>query len=85
MEAFSPDVYLSSTLSFVSIRAAQSSGLIACAKHYFLYEQEPVCDGGLDGEGGRTGCEDVRSMVDGGCKFLGLADGRQGRQGGIFA
>ncbi|WRT68513.1 uncharacterized protein IL334_005489 [Kwoniella shivajii] len=63
-EAFTPDPYLSSTLSFLTVRGMQSSGLITCAKHYILYEQEPVCDGPLDDEGGRTGCRDVSSEVD---------------------
>ncbi|OCF31533.1 hypothetical protein I316_06732 [Kwoniella heveanensis BCC8398] len=63
-EAFTPDPYLSSTLSFLTVRGMQSSGLITCAKHYILYEQEPVCDGPLDNEGGRTGCRDVSSEVD---------------------
>jgi beta-glucosidase len=43
----------------------QSSGLITCAKHYILYEQEPVCTGPLDSDGGRTDCVDVSSEVDG--------------------
>ncbi|WVQ68370.1 uncharacterized protein L199_006577 [Kwoniella botswanensis] len=63
-EAFTPDPYLSSTLSFLTVRGMQDSGLITCAKHYILYEQEPVCNGPLDGEGGRTGCRDVSSEVD---------------------
>ncbi|WVF67569.1 hypothetical protein IAT40_002327 [Kwoniella sp. CBS 6097] len=63
-EAFTSDPYLSSTLSFLTVRGMQSSGLITCAKHYILYEQEPVCDGPLDNEGGRTGCRDVSSEVD---------------------
>ncbi|WVQ80171.1 hypothetical protein IAT38_002276 [Cryptococcus sp. DSM 104549] len=63
-EAFTPDPYLSSTLSFLTVKGMQSSGLITCAKHYILYEQEPVCTGPLDGEGGRTGCVDVSSEVD---------------------
>ncbi|KAK6910773.1 hypothetical protein I203_104805 [Kwoniella mangroviensis CBS 8507] len=63
-EAFTPDPYLSSTVSFLTVRGMQDSGLITCAKHYILYEQEPVCDGPLDGEGGRTGCRDVSSEVD---------------------
>ncbi|WVW85507.1 hypothetical protein I302_107545 [Kwoniella bestiolae CBS 10118] len=63
-EAFTPDPYLSSTLSFLTVRGMQSSGLITCAKHYILYEQDPVCDGPLDDEGGRTGCRDVSSEVD---------------------
>ncbi|WVR09511.1 hypothetical protein IAU60_006579 [Kwoniella sp. DSM 27419] len=63
-EAFTPDTYLSSTLSFLTVRGMQSSGLITCAKHYILYEQEPVCTGPLDGEGGRTECKDVSSEVD---------------------
>nr|XP_018261591.1 uncharacterized protein I303_06029 [Kwoniella dejecticola CBS 10117]OBR83749.1 hypothetical protein I303_06029 [Kwoniella dejecticola CBS 10117] len=63
-EAFTPDPYLSSTLSFLTVRGMQQSGLITCAKHYILYEQEPVCDGPLDDEGGRTGCEDISSEVD---------------------
>ena len=43
----------------------QYSGLITCAKHYVLYEQEPVCTGPLDSGGGRTECHDVSSEVDG--------------------
>lgn len=43
----------------------QESGLITCAKHYILYEQEPVCTGPIDSTGGRTDCEDVSSEVDG--------------------
>ncbi|WWC90596.1 uncharacterized protein L201_005532 [Kwoniella dendrophila CBS 6074] len=62
-EAFSPDPYLSSTMSFLTVKGMQESGLITCAKHYILYEQEPVCDGPLDDEGGRTGCKDVSSDV----------------------
>ncbi|WWC71463.1 uncharacterized protein I206_105421 [Kwoniella pini CBS 10737] len=63
-EAFTPDPYLSSTLSFLTVKGMQESGLITCAKHYILYEQEPVCVGPLDDEGGRTGCKDVSSEVD---------------------
>ncbi|WVQ72131.1 hypothetical protein IAR50_001676 [Cryptococcus sp. DSM 104548] len=63
-EAFSPDTYLSSTLSYLTTRALQSTGLITSAKHYVLYEQEPVCDGPLDPDGGRTQCEDVSSDID---------------------
>ncbi|ORY35747.1 glycoside hydrolase superfamily [Naematelia encephala] len=63
-EAFSPDPYLSSTLSFLSVRGMQESGLITCAKHYFLYEQEPVCYGPIDDQGGRTGCVQVSAEVD---------------------
>ena len=63
--AFSPDPYLSSTLSFLTVRGMQQCGLITCAKHYMLYEQEPVCTGPLDDEGGRTECQDVSSEVDG--------------------
>ncbi|KAL7422426.1 hypothetical protein Q5752_003074 [Cryptotrichosporon argae] len=63
-EAFSPDPYLSSTMSFLTIRGMQASGLITCAKHYILYEQEPVCTGALDPTGGRTDCADVSSEVD---------------------
>ncbi|KAL1413642.1 hypothetical protein Q8F55_001420 [Vanrija albida] len=63
-EAFSPDPYLSSTLSYVSIRGAQSSGLISCAKHYFLYEQDPVCSGPVTDDGHRTDCQQVHSLVD---------------------
>lgn len=62
--AISPDPYLSSTMSFLTVRGMQESGLITCAKHYFLYEQEPVCDGPLDESGGRTNCVDVSSEVD---------------------
>lgn len=43
----------------------QESGLITCAKHYILYEQEPVCTGPIDAEGGQTDCHDVSSEVDG--------------------
>ncbi|TXT15566.1 hypothetical protein VHUM_00069 [Vanrija humicola] len=64
-EAFSPDPYLSSTLSSTVIRASQSSGLISCAKHYFLYEQDPVCDGPVTDDGHRTDCQQVHSLVDG--------------------
>lgn len=63
--AISPDMYLSSTLSFVTVRGMQSSGLITCAKHYVLYEQEPICEGPLDEYGGRTDCHDVSAEVDG--------------------
>ncbi|WWD19167.1 hypothetical protein CI109_103625 [Kwoniella shandongensis] len=63
-EAFTPDPYLSSTMSFLTVRGMQSSGLITCAKHYILYEQEPICTGPLDGEGGRTDCIDISSEVD---------------------
>ncbi|BEI80906.1 hypothetical protein CcaverHIS002_0200660 [Cutaneotrichosporon cavernicola] len=63
-EAFSPDPYLSSTLSYVSIRAAQSSGLVACAKHYFMYEQAPVCSGPPDDEGVPTDCTQVSVTAD---------------------
>ena len=66
--AFSPDPYLSSTLSFLTVKGMQASGLITCAKHYILYEQEPVCTGPLDSDGGRTDCSDVSSEVDGGCR-----------------
>lgn len=52
-------------MSYIAIRATQSTGLIACAKHYFLYEQAPVCTGPLDDYGGPTECRDVISMVDG--------------------
>ena len=62
--AISPDAYLSSTMSFLTVRGMQASGLITCAKHYFLYEQEPVCTGPLDDSGGRTECTDVSSDVD---------------------
>lgn len=63
-KAFTPDPYLSSTMSYIAIAATQSMGLVACAKHYFLYEQEPVCDGPIDDNGGRSECEQVHSMVD---------------------
>ena len=62
--AISPDPYLSSTMSFLTVRGMQESGLITCAKHYFLYEQEPVCTGPLDDSGGRTDCTDVSADVD---------------------
>jgi beta-glucosidase len=62
--AISPDPYLSSTMSFLTVRGMQESGLITCAKHYFLYEQEPVCNGPLDNDGGRTECIDVSADVD---------------------
>jgi beta-glucosidase len=62
--AISPDPYLSSTMSFLTVRGMQGSGLITCAKHYFLYEQEPVCTGPIDETGGRTDCVDVSSEVD---------------------
>jgi beta-glucosidase len=62
--AISPDPYLSSTMSFLTVRGMQESGLITCAKHYFLYEQEPVCTGPLDDYGGRTECTDVSADVD---------------------
>lgn len=72
--AFSPDPYLSSTLSFLTVKGMQESGLITCAKHYILYEQEPVCTGAIDSDGGRTDCSDVSSEVDGGCRwFAGLS------------
>jgi beta-glucosidase len=70
--AFSPDPYLSSTLSYITVQGMQKSGLITCAKHYILYEQEPVCTGPLDSDGGRTNCIDVSSDVDGGCQMLQL-------------
>lgn len=76
--AFTPDPYLSSTLSYIAIRGLQASGLVTCAKHYFLYEQEPVCDGPVDEYGGRTGCVDIHSMVDGG--WGGCSDPRQNHQ-----
>jgi hypothetical protein len=44
-------------MSYIAIRATQGAGLVACAKHYFLYEQSPVCDD--------KGCKDVHAMVDG--------------------
>ena len=62
--AFSPDPYLSSTLSYITIRGMQESGLITCAKHYVLYEQEPVCTGPVV-DGMRTDCHHVNSIVDG--------------------
>lgn len=62
--AFTPDPYLSSQMSYIAIKATQSTGLIACAKHYFLYEQGPVCNGPPDGHGGRKDCQDAWSMVD---------------------
>jgi beta-glucosidase len=52
-------------MSGITVRGMQSSGLITCAKHYVLYEQEPVCTGPLDWTGGRTDCLDVSSNVDG--------------------
>lgn len=52
-------------MSYIAIRATQSTGLVACAKHYFLYEQSPVCSGPRDDSGERTDCEYVHSMVDG--------------------
>lgn len=51
-------------MSFLTVRGMQASGLITCAKHYFLYEQEPVCSGPVIG-GSRTDCYDVSSDVDG--------------------
>lgn len=42
----------------------QSDGLITCAKHFLLYEQEPVCTGPVIG-GSRTDCLDVDSIADG--------------------
>lgn len=62
--AFTPDPYLSSQMSYTAIKATQSTGVIACAKHYFLYEQGPVCNGPPDGNGGRKDCQDAWSMVD---------------------
>ncbi|TYJ52305.1 hypothetical protein B9479_007091 [Cryptococcus floricola] len=61
---FSPDTYLSSTLSYLTTRALQSTGLITSAKHYILYEQEPACDGPPDSNGGTTECVDVSSDID---------------------
>jgi beta-glucosidase len=52
-------------MSFLTVRGMQESGLITCAKHYMLYEQEPVCTGPLDDSGSRTDCQDVSSDVDG--------------------
>ncbi|ODN90828.1 hypothetical protein L198_06145 [Cryptococcus wingfieldii CBS 7118] len=64
LAAFSPDTYLSSTLSYLTTRALQSTGLITSAKHYILYEQEPACDGPPDPNGGTTGCVDISSDID---------------------
>jgi len=84
--AFSPDPYLSSTLSYITVRGMQESGLITCAKHYILYEQEPVCTGPLDSEGGRTDCVDVSSDVDGECGALPPSpDLRQDSEGAVPA
>lgn len=52
-------------MSFLTVRGMQSSGLITCAKHYLLYEQDPVCNGPLGDDGGRTDCHQVSSEVDG--------------------
>jgi beta-glucosidase len=52
-------------MSYIAIRATQSTGLIACAKHYFLYEQSPVCTGPENDKGNPTDCRDVHAMVDG--------------------
>lgn len=51
-------------MSFLTVRGMQASGLITCAKHYVLYEQEPVCTGPVV-DGSRTECLDVDSVVDG--------------------
>lgn len=45
----------------------QSTGLITCAKHYLLYEQEPVCTGPVL-DGSRSDCSDVNSVADGGSR-----------------
>jgi beta-glucosidase len=51
-------------MSFLTVKGMQASGLITCAKHYLLYEQEPVCTGPLADDGGRTDCMDVSSEAD---------------------
>ena len=42
----------------------QESGLITCAKHYILYEQDALCTGPII-DGLRTGCEYTSAEVDG--------------------
>jgi beta-glucosidase len=64
-EAISPDMYLSSSMAYLAVEGMQESGLITCAKHFVAYEQEPVCTGGIDSEGGRMGCIYTSSEVDG--------------------
>ena len=39
-EGFSPDPYLSSVASYLTVRAIQSQGVITSLKHYIGYEQE---------------------------------------------
>lgn len=41
--AFTPDPYLSSVYSYITVKAMGESGLVTCVKHYMAYEQEEVC------------------------------------------
>ncbi|GAC99725.1 glycoside hydrolase [Pseudozyma hubeiensis SY62] len=39
-EGWSPDEYLTGEASFITVKHAQSKGVVTCAKHYIAYEQE---------------------------------------------
>ncbi len=39
-EGWSPDEYLSGVASYLTVKHAQSKGVVTCAKHYIAYEQE---------------------------------------------
>lgn len=39
-EGFSVDPYLSGVASYLTVKKAQETGLLTCAKHYIAYEQE---------------------------------------------
>jgi beta-glucosidase-like glycosyl hydrolase len=60
---FTPDPYLSAKLSYLTVSGIQSAGVVTSLKHYILYEQEPICTGDLDDEGGRTDCTQVSADI----------------------
>ncbi|ORX38400.1 glycoside hydrolase superfamily [Kockovaella imperatae] len=62
-EGFSPDPYLTTQLSGLTVRAMQDSGLITCSKHYILFEQVEVCKGPVV-NGQRTDCQFPSVEID---------------------
>lgn len=63
IQGFTPDPYLSAKLSYLTVLGIQSAGVITSLKHYILYEQEPICTGELDDDGGRTNCTQVSANI----------------------
>jgi beta-glucosidase len=48
-EGFAPDPVLTGNMMATTIQGIQDAGVIACAKHYILYEQEHFRQGSQDG------------------------------------